>query len=120
MDTVGQNGARLPAAPQGLTAKTGRHLPSHPAEMPPSPLLDKVGGGSQMLLEPVPQDPVVPLPIRSSSWEGIQACRAGLRSQDSLVLFLALPLTPSNIWSKILLSREANLASGEQLVWRLN
>lgn len=28
--------------------------------------------------------------------------------------------SPSNIWSKILLSRESSLASGEQLVWRLN
>lgn len=37
-----------------------------------------------------------------------------------LVLFLALPLTPSNIWNKILLSRETNLASEEQLVWRVN
>lgn len=36
------------------------------------------------------------------------------RAQESglLVLFLALPLTSSNIWGKIRLSRETNLASG--------
>lgn len=40
-----------------------------------------------------------------------------IRDVGLTVLFLALPLAASNIWSKILLSREPKLTLGEQLAW---